>query len=288
MRSRLNNNTIWCLFLILFCFYSQIHCVNAQLAYHIEGFYKGYAAQGMAIYDHKAYLLNSGGICRVMELKSGQIVGEFFIQSKDNNHCNSASFGCERVKGNKVPVMYISQCNLPHKCFVESMTDSCSVLVQTISICRNGEDGIVHDWVVDSRHKVLYAVVSLKRKGEQIYLRHKITRYRLPQLSEGKDVELTDADAYDSFEVQFPNLLQGAAIKGNLMYLPTGCNSKSEGNPDVGRREVIVVNLKKRTIVRKIDLMQMTDCEPEDCDFYRGKLLVYCGQKGGLYHVSLK
>lgn len=263
--------------------------IFAQPKYEVEGLYKNKAAQGFAIYGTNAYLFSETGICRVLNLKSGKVNKIFNLESSDRrNHCNAVSFGREKIKGGKVPVMYISECNSPYRCFVESVTESNSVLVQTISIDRKGEGGIVHDWVVDRKHNALYAVASLRHAGETIFMRHQITRYRLPRLSEGKKVVLSDTDAMDSFEVLFPNLLQGATIKGNYLYLPTGRNSKTKSDPDVARREVIVVNLKCHVIERKINLMGITDLEPEDCDFYKGRLLLYCGQGGGLFDVPLK
>ena len=70
------------------------------------------------------------------------------------------------------------------------------------------------------------------------------------------------------------------------MYLPTGLQESARGRFNA-ERALQVINLKKRQIVRKVDLSFVTTNEPEDIDFYKGKALLYCGQEGGIYKVKL-
>ena len=172
--------------------------------------------------------------------------------------------------------------------FVENISGNVSQTVQTLKIDREGTDSIAKDWVVDRKHKLIYGIANLdivdKKTGNR---RFRITSYRLPKLSEGKEVHLTDEDAKDSFDVFFPNVLQGASIYKNRLYMPVGFQKGLEKRLD-SERAVIVIDLKKKQIEKKVILEDVIEVEPEDMDFYRGEPLLYCGQKGGLYRLNLK
>jgi len=272
--------------IFLFLLFTLICQTNCAQSYKVAGTYKGQAAQGMAINGEYAFLFNNTGICRIFNLRTNEIERVLNLESSGKNHCNSASFGVEKKKGSKFPVIYISQCNAPYKCFVESITDSSSILVQTICVNRSGVNRIVHDWVVDREKKALYSITDLSGTENKWDYPHIITKYKLPKLSDGSFVELTDKDVIESFRVSFPNLLQGAAIRNGFLYLPTGRNELDSRGEDA-KRELIVVNLRTHIIENKINLMGITKNEPEDCDFYKGKLLIYCGQDGGLYTTHI-
>ncbi len=262
---------------------------RAQLVYPIAGTYKGKSAQGMAIWGERAFLFNDGGLCRSFDLKRGRMIADFSIGSASkNNHVNSASFGRETINGNRLPVIYVSECRSPYRCFVENITDSSSYIVQILTIKREGRDSIAKDWVVDYRKKRIYSINNLeivdKVTGNRRYC---ITAYRLPKIKEGKNVVLTDKDVLDSFNVFFSNVLQGASINKNKLYMPVGFQKGLDKRLE-GKRAVIVIDLKRHVIERTIDLTDVTENEPEDMDFYHGKALLYTGQGGGLYEVNLK
>lgn len=266
-----------------------VYC-HAQLAYPVAGTYKGKAAQGMAIRGDCAYLFNDGGICRSFDLKTGQVIADFALESASpNNHANSASFGRESIKGNSLPVIYISECRSPYRCFVENITDSTSQMVQTIVVKRTDADSIVHNWVVDSKQNCIYSIRFGEIVNKQTGMRRcRIIRYKLPKLNKGELVVFTESDVKDTFEVFFPNLLQGASIYKNNLYMPVGLHEEAGNKRKDGERALIVVNLKKKKIEKKIDLTNVTASEPEDMDFYQGGALLYTGQDGGIYKVKLK
>ncbi len=268
---------------ILILFHSSIFYACHSPAYiAVDGTYKNLSAQGMCIAGDKAYLMNNTGVCRVFDLKRQRVKSEFLLNSySKSNHVNSASW----YNG----VIYVSECASPCRCFVEKIYgDTCSVIVQTIEVNRNKENSIAHDWVVDGKTQSLYTVSNLKH----FYLKekrgvHRITRYRLPALEDGSNITLTDADVIESFDVEFPNLLQGACIKGKYLYLPTGLHKGNEERLD-SERTLIIINLRKHMIEGKIDIGTIMSNEPEDCDFYKGRLLLFCGQSGGIYEIPTK
>lgn len=271
---------------VFFSFLSNV--AQSQLSIPIVGTYKGKSAQGMAIWGDKAYLFNDGGLCRVLNLQSGNVIRELHLASSNKNtHVNAACFGDESIRQDGMPVIYISEYNLPSRCFVESIGDTTSYLLQTILAQEKGKDVWVQSWIIDTKEKSLYAVARLSpSKGETRTAKVRITKYRLPSLQEGTIVVLSEKDKKDSFIVEFASGTQGGVIKDGKMYLSSGLQESARGSFNA-KRVIQVIDLKRRKIVKKIDLTYVTTNEPEDLDFYNGKLLLYCGQEGGLYKINL-
>ena len=260
----------------------------AQLRYPIVGKYKGKSAQGMAIWDDNAYLFNDGGHCRVFNLNSGLIIREFDLASAGKNtHVNAACFGKETLKEGTIPVIYISEYKTPSRCFVENIGDSACSLIQTIKITEKGKDKFVQSWIVDNKNAFLYAIArQAPLKEEKNSNRVRISKYRLPQLSEGPVIVFSEKDCIDSFVVVFASGTQGGVIKGRYMYLPTGLQESARGRYNA-ERAIQVIDLEKKKLIKRIDLTYITTNEPEDLDFFEGKALLYCGQEGGIYKVKL-
>lgn len=260
--------------------------VHAQLRYPIVGNYKGRGAQGMAIYGDNAFLMSDGGLCRVYNLASKKQEREFALASSSpKNHVNNVCFGPDHYKGNVLPLIYVSECNNPFRCFVENITaDSCE-LIQTIEV-KNHE--VIIDWVVDCKSRKLY---SISRTGEVIddagNCVCNIKKYRLPSVNEGNSVVLSEQDVIDQFSVIFPNILQGCKIRNNMMYLVTGFQESLSHRVDACR-SLKVIDLKLKRLRKESDLTYITTNEPEDIDFYKGYCLMYCGQEGGLYEINYR
>lgn len=261
----------------------------AQLKYPVVGTYKGKSAQGMAIWKDKAYLFNDGGHCRVVDLNSGDVLHEFDLASAGKNtHVNAACFGRETLNNGKLPVIYISEYKSPSRCFVECINDSSSSLIQTIVAKEQGKSQFVQSWIVDSKKSILYAIARMPAlKGEKNSSKVRIISYHLPHLCDGSEITLAEKDRIDIFSVDFASGTQGGVIRGDLMYLPTGLQESARGQFNA-ERAIQVIDLKKKKLIRKVDLTYLTTNEPEDMDFYNGKPLLYCGQEGGIYIVKLK
>lgn len=262
----------------------------AQLRYPVVGRFKDAAAQGMAIWGDYAYLMNHGGRCRVYNLKSRKMERTFLLASADsNNHVNNACFGKEVMKGNDKPVIYISECHGRFRCFVESLSNSGSQLIQTIELRKsNGKPKGVLDWIVDREKGYIYTIwrdaKDLKDKGIAL---NKISKYRLPKLSEGKKVVINIKDSLVSFDVIFPNVIQGAKIRNGLLYIATGYQEIASARKDA-KRAIQVIDLKKKKLLKTIDLTYITVNEPEDIDFYGDQCLLFCGHNGGIYEVAIE
>lgn len=254
-----------------------------QYDYPVKGSFKGHSAQGMAICDDYAFLLNDSGLCRIYDLKKKEVLCDFPLKSANpRNHANSASFGIEYLDSNsQYPAFYISECRIPSRCFVEDVTLGCSRLIQTLRFEKNGKSALVHTWIVDAISRKLYGLTSQKKQngGTCILIR----RFRLPSLSEG-DIVFTEKDIEEEFDISIPNLLQGGAIRDNILYLPMGLHGK--GDTEMSERAIVLIDLRQQKVIDKIVLNDLTKNEPEDVDFYGGELLMYCGQQGGLWKIK--
>lgn len=275
-------------FVIILSLCMFVEPCQGQLRYSVVGTYKGKSAQGMAIWGDKAYLFNDGGFCRVFNLKSHTVISEFELAcAGKNTHVNAACFGKESFEKGGKPVIYISEYKHPSRCFVESIGDSASLLVQTIVAKNGSKDCFVQSWVVDNNGKFLYAIARKDPpKGMKRNIDVRITKYRLPKLKEGSNVTLSNSDILDEFVVPFHNGVQGAIIRGNYLYIVTGLQEASAGEINA-KRAIQVVDLEKRKLIKSIDLTYVTTNEPEDVDFYKKKCLLYCGQNGGIYQIKL-
>lgn len=264
--------------------------VNAQMLYPIVGTYRGQSAQGMIIWDDAAYLFSNGGHCRVISLKSGKMEREFDLAcSQFKPHINSVSIGAEVSEISKNPVVYVSETDRPHKCYVEDVHSDVPILLQIIEAKEKGKVYSNHDWVVDRENQFLYGIN--RRWNEYLddegNVRNIITKYRLPKLKEGKLVTLSEKDIIDRFEVIFANGMQDVSISNWHMYIATGLHEMAQDKKGA-KRAIVVINLKDKKIEKEIDLSFVTTNEPEGIDFWNRKCIVACGQNGGLYQVKYK
>ena len=259
----------------------------SELRYPVVGTYIKKSAQGMAIYGDNAYLFNDGGHCRVYNLITEEVIKEFDLASAgDKTHVNAACFGNEIINDNTIPVIYISEYKRPSRCFVENITEEKSILVQTIQAKENNNNMFIQSWIVDTMNENLYAIVrQTPPEGEENSDLIRIMKYRLPKLNEGDMIFLTEKDILDEFFVNFASGTQGGIINGKYMLLPTGLNEGARGAFNA-KRVLKIIDLEKKNICNQIDLTYVTTNEPEDVDFYKDKLLLYCGQQGGIYNIS--
>ncbi len=280
----------------------------------------GEAAQGMCIHKDTAFLFNNTGYCRLYDLKRKEVIAEFRLDVfHKENHSNCANFGVEFPAGNKqFPALYLSECYGKRRCFVESITPKGAKLIQTIRLAvgdktawpydRITDDDTktdyarTFDWFVDKENRFLYAITfagafaaeTQKRGVDRTYA---IVKLPLPRLADG-DVTFTQRDILSQFTITFNELSQGGVIGDGKLYLPVGHaqppKPKEGEKPrkDLKDRALIIVNLATQKIEANHNFSGdnnrdgKTIREPEDADFHNGRLLIWCGQKGGLWRVD--
>ena len=266
---------------ILLIFQLLLVPVSAQMVFPVVGQYKSRSAQGMAIYGDYAYVFNDGGLCRMLNLKTEKIERDFMLEcAAKETHVNSACFSRQYIGDNPTPALYVTEFYGKRRCFVELINEEKSRLVQTIEFKDSqGRNPFVREWIVDNNEHMLYAVIREANREDA----NVIKKFVLPPLSDAK-ILLTEKDIVDEFTVNFVNGLQGGKIKGRYMYIATGF-TPLHGEGEYFDRAIKVIDLKKKELVKSIDLSKVTINEPEDIDFYKGKCLLFAGGTGGIYQA---
>jgi hypothetical protein len=255
---------------------------TAVREYDFPGTYEKQAAQGMAIHENIALLFNNEGHCRIYDLKTKKKITECDLESSSGtNHANCVSFGVEQPKGAFFPVIYVSECYGGRHCFVESITPDGARLLQTLQIKTGGTEERSFDWVVDRENKFIYSLAGFSKNSKPHV---QVTKWPLPPLGK-KKITFHKSDIIEQFAVSFPNLTQGACIRGGYLYMPVGLHDPADGSKEYKSREIIVINLATKKIEKSIDINASCPHEPEDCDFYGDVMLLYCGQRGGLWRI---
>ena len=240
---------------------------------------RGETPQGMAISEGVMFALYHGGSCAAIELESGRLLAEFPIDGAAGTHCNNASFGVERADTlSPFPLLYVSECFAPNRCFVEDMRVDGSRLAATIIYTGSGIDSFC-DWCVDCENRRLYAYGRTPEKGVVI------KRFGLPALSDADEngvVELGDNDVQEEFvyPAGYFGIAQGSHIHDGLLYLPTGV-------PRQGPCRINVVSLDDGRLAGCTDIDGIA-LEPEGVCVYDGRLWQFFGGGSGtVYSVGI-
>ena len=252
---------------------------------------KGHSYQGMDIYGGYVFSFQNQGTATVYKLgkDSFERVSSFHLESfSPANHANVASFGKERVeRSDRFPVVYVSHCSkkpapggYKDVCYVERISNdlSSSRLVQTIAYDdTDGDYGYAMQWVVDVRRGFIYGYGNTVNNSDPAN-RHRIVKFRLPELSDGSLVLLKKSDAIENFLVEdvtgfsYNPVGQGLFVKRGKLYMPTGIGTADK--PSV----MYVFDLRRKSI-SSVDLSAVTTGELEDISFWRGHFYVQ-GQDG--------
>lgn len=236
---------------------------------------KGESAQGMAIHDGILFALYHGGSCAVIDTATERLLGEFVIDGAEGTHCNNASFG---PADEGFPLLYVSECNAPSRCFVEEVTPQGARLAATIIYEGSGIDSFC-DWCVDAERNHLYAYGKTFEGGAVL------KRFRLPSPDEADSsgvIRLHDDDVLweHSYPAGYLRIPQGSHIHRGSIYLPTG-------HPAAGSCFIHVISLDdgERTALLDIDAIAL---EPEGVCMHDGRLWVmFGGGNGTLFSFAL-
>lgn len=268
------------------------------------------SAQGMGIWNHRAYILYDTGMCAVydLETRSPKPLTTFPLGSYNDgtpskeylNHANSCMFGSIHYGGNPTPLLYVNigtgigydEDGFYYRCAVENLTETVgsegdvtirAETLQTISLKPTGtlKDGYMQPcwgcpaWLVDTQRKELY-VLSAKYRTTRGNVpdgaqnQYIVTTFRLPELSEGSFVKLTFDDIQDQF-----------AIPSDLQFTQGGTVIGRKvyftyGCPRLGYPLTIAVfDLATKKLCAMVDQMDEAFFgeEIECCGEYHGKLL---------------
>ena len=240
---------------------------------------KGETPQGMAIHNGTMFTLYHGGSCVVTDIDTQKLLGEFTIDSAQGTHCNNASFGPANTDSpSQFPLLYVSECFAPCRCFVEEVTTGGSHTVATIIYTGSGIDSFC-DWCTDRENRHIYAYGRTPERGVVL------KRFALPTPDDADEngiIELGDSDILEEFV--YPAgvfvIAQGSYISDGRIYLPTGVPAKSDCF-------IHVLSLNDGRHIDRIDISDL-GLEPEGLCIHDGRLWQFFGGGNGtLYSFGL-
>ncbi len=278
------------------------------------------AAQGMGIYDGKAFVLYDTGMCAVYDLDNREAspldvfpLGSFNegVPAREYlNHANDCMFSRTHFRGNPIPLLYVTTGTGTggdadgyfYRCAVEDITRDArgrytARTVQTISYCPEGIENTPFlqpcwgcpAWLTDPEEGCLYmfsAKYRTKRgctpEGE--HNRYIITKFPLPDPEAGGFVKLTPADILDQFSVQSDvEFTQGGTVCNGRLYYTFGLPKKDY--PDI----ILIFDLKEKRLIAQVENLDgaLNEEEIECCAEYRGRLYVNTNGGFGIYEVAL-
>lgn len=262
------------------------------------------SAQGMAIWENRAFVLYDSGMCAVYDLRTRSSaplarfpLGSYNpgIPTKDyKNHANSCMFSRTHLGGNPIPLLYVAtgtgtgydEDGYFYRCAVENIVEAYdgtyrAETVQTISYHPEGTlpEGVQAPcwgcpcFMVDNHTGFLYMFSARYRtkagcvpEGEQnAYI---ITKFPLPDPEKGGLVRLGPGDILDQFIVPSDVLFtQGGCIIDSKLYY-------TFGYPKGGYSlHLMVFDLQKKCLLARMDDLAFGGEEIECCALYQGKLL---------------
>ncbi|MBP3773894.1 MAG: hypothetical protein ILA34_00920 [Bacteroidaceae bacterium] len=260
-------------------------CLNDWTPNDVE--IKG-SAQGFAVYKQYGFLFRDKGQCNIVDLKKKKLVKAFFLND-NTSHCNNANFGLEKYNAqSEFPLLYISECGMPGRCFVTDLKlDGTNKIVQRIIYDRSRQKYTYMDWCLDRENGYIYAMGGPRHPKNKTGFEKQLLKFRLPKLTDSDangEVHLTDADILDSIDFSEIRITQGSKIQGRYAYLP-------EGYPPYDRK-LNVLDLEKKKMVLTVNVNYLIN-EPEGVDIQGDWLYVafhHQGQprKSQFYRFKLK
>lgn len=268
------------------------------------------SAQGMDIWNDRAFILYDSGMCAVYDLehKEPQALDLFKLgsynpgtPSKDyRNHANHCMFSGKHLGENPIPLLYVTigtgigadedgfyyRCGVEHvTCSVDSDGKECyaSELIQVISYQPEGIEDVPYEspcwgcpaFFVDSESGFLYIFSARYRtkRGcvpEGETNAYIITKFALPELDAGKMVHIKPGDILDQFVIESDVLF----TQGGALY--DDRIYYTFGCPKIDYPLCLMVfDLKKKELIAQVEHMDEAFFgeEIECCARYHGRLL---------------
>lgn len=251
---------------------------------------RGRAQQGLEFYGNYIFSCEDAGHVNIYDFKAAKaskgkalmpIAGFELASSHKDNHVNNVDFGVETKKGASFPLLYITNgkvgSDLEWLCFVESITRKgnkfSTEIAQTIQLDSTGwkKKGYVPifgapSWLVDRERGYLWVFGARKRTVAKVTKnawenQYVATKFRIPKLSEGKEVKLTVNDILD--QVVFPYevwFTQAGCMRDGKIYFCYGIGKKDDSRPSCIR----VYDTDRRAITARYNVQEQVVFEPED------------------------
>lgn len=243
-----------------------------------------------AVYGDHFFVTYGGGLIGVFDLLSREYISHFYIAEKDTikPHANTACFGNEFYSAtDEFPLLYVNayQDDLPSgTCYAlrvqrngETFTAS---IVQTITIgftdaelwLCDGEYKRYGNFAIDTDNSYLYAYMP--RTPEKKY---RFFRFKLPKLSDGQNVTLTEEDIVRHFDVsQMVETADGLSYPQGSCYHQGKVYLLDSAAAQDGRSCMLVVNTASEQTESVVDLCSLgvASGETEFISIYNGNMVI--------------
>lgn len=235
------------------------------------------SGQGIAVFNNILYRLFDTGVCQtydITDLNHPVIIKTFKLGSYSSlNHCNDAQFMPDTDRR----ILYIA--GLRGKCFVEEMTDTSSVLLQTITLDElDIFDQTISYNIICGQDGYLW-LFGGNKSGNTLFF----AKLRRPEIEEG-DVRLSMSDVIDNWSepnyVYKNNVWQGGKVYGNRLYFVFGISGS--------KRHVVVYDTNTHEIVQDINLESAIPYELEDCEIVNHRMIIAIYGSNGYYILEPK
>ena len=245
----------------------------------------GTSVQGADCYgDYLFQFQHANAAVYVYNLKEKVFVGKIALKPNSNNHCNNVSFSNRFYEdGDEFPLLYVSgsQSGTYNQVQVYRIFRNDDVFsieqVQTIKMPKGNEKNHMF-WtqvMIDKDENVMYVLSKTQSSGGTF-----ISKLNIPYVYR-EDVELSEDDIIDQFEVENSIHKQGAVARKGFLYIMYGV-------PGYGDTVYLrIVDLKNRKDACAINLTEEGfKVEPEGSFFYNSEL--YCAtNNSGIFKLEL-
>lgn len=236
-------------------------------------------AQGMDIYNDR-FLFQAGtgqNTIHIIDLKTAQVPGsiEFIPPLGESCHMNNINCGALLNDSDKYPLLYLSQTDSPHACFVLRIANDASSyeLIQTIRYTGKNHylNNSSYDWFIDLDEQYIY---TYGHYDGDINTRE-VMKFKLPPF-DTTEVSFSDEDILDSFILENQSIYQGSKIIDGILYCPVGYgNSQHPGR-------LIIIDLSKKEVIKDLFIA----CgEPEAIAKLQDNAVISSGGTSPLYFI---
>lgn len=235
------------------------------------------SAQGMDIYQDEIMFQAglAGNIIYVLDLYSKRCLGTIIFEtpSGEPSHMNNINCGNKYESTDRWPLLYLSQTQNSHACFVIRLSNDASSydIVQTIKYVGNKYHvNSLYDWFIDIKNGFIYTYGYYNGKKEE----REIVKFPLPSDKAG-DIIFTDYDVIDSFVLKDMSIYQGTKIINGFLFAPVGYGNKDYPG------YLKIIDLGKKKLKMSVDIK----CgEPESIGKYKNGAIICGGGKDSRFY----
>ena len=255
--------------------------------------------QSMAIYEKYIIFMHSDkelyGSLYDITTKEYICNLEFPIGGYKLPHANVACFGpCFLSADSQIPLLYVSQWNYEGER---------GVLVYDISMKNDGQFDVkliqtiipnispkilgagCVDWIVDTDSNYLYALAYKLAGASTIEEGNAelIVKFKLPSISDGSKIILTDSDVIDHYSCETFNYSQDKCYHDGHIYIAAGGSQERYSHMN----KLIDLDLNKKEVTSVVSLLPFGLREPEGLAMYNGDIVMtYFGNKSNeMYRI---